>query len=143
MIKIIKIAKKITDALIVPVMEKQDEYMKDHILTPNPNDWRDDRSWRQIKWKEKNFQIHSLEMNSMKKLNKTYLRQAELLKKNGSLIEPEENKELVYMLRNSFEKEFEKNQIKKNIIKNMMRQNSSMKDYKILHKKMNLQRGGR
>ena len=43
---ILEIAKKLTNALIVPVMEKQDEYMKDHILTPNPNDWRDDRSWR-------------------------------------------------------------------------------------------------
>lgn len=46
------------------------------------------------------------------------------------------------MIRNSFEIDFERNQRKENIIKNMMRQNSSMKDYKILHKKMNLQ-GGR
>ena len=26
--------------------ERQDEYMKDHILTPNKDNWKDDRSWR-------------------------------------------------------------------------------------------------
>ena len=44
------------------------------------------------------------------------------------------------MLANSFELEFERNQRKENIIKKMMRQNSSMKDYKILQQKMNLRR---
>ena len=43
---ILEIAKSIADAFITPVMKEQDEYMKDHILTPNHNDWRDDRSWR-------------------------------------------------------------------------------------------------
>ena len=37
---------KLENVLCGQIKEKQDEYMKDHILTPNPNDWRDDRSWR-------------------------------------------------------------------------------------------------
>ena len=43
---LIKIIKKITKYLVAPIEEQQDEYMRDHILTPNHNDWRDDRSWR-------------------------------------------------------------------------------------------------
>lgn len=37
---------KIEEILFGELKKEQDEYMRDHILTPNPNDWRDDRSWR-------------------------------------------------------------------------------------------------
>ena len=43
---IIEIAKKITKCIVAPIEEQQDEYMKDHILTPNRGNWKDDRSWR-------------------------------------------------------------------------------------------------
>lgn len=43
---IIKLIKSITKMIVLPVEEEQDKYMKDHILTPNREDWRDDRSWR-------------------------------------------------------------------------------------------------
>lgn len=43
---ILKAIFKVIELIVFPVMEEQDEYMKDHILTPNHNDWRDDRNWR-------------------------------------------------------------------------------------------------
>lgn len=43
---ILKLVKKIVKLLVLPIEEQQDEYMRNHILTPNHNDWRDDRSWR-------------------------------------------------------------------------------------------------
>lgn len=43
---IIKLIKSIMKMIILPVEEEQDKYMRDHILTPNNNDWKDDRSWR-------------------------------------------------------------------------------------------------
>ena len=44
------------------------------------------------------------------------------------------------MQRNSFEIQSENKERKEQIIKQMMRQNSSMKDYKILQQKMALRR---
>lgn len=41
-----RLVRKIVKLLILPIEEEQDKYMKDHILTPNHNDWKDDRSWR-------------------------------------------------------------------------------------------------
>lgn len=43
---ILKIVQKIVKLLVLPIEEEQDEYMKDHILTPNRDNWKDDRSWR-------------------------------------------------------------------------------------------------
>lgn len=37
---------KLENIFCEQIKEEQDEYMKNHILNPNPNDWRDDRSWR-------------------------------------------------------------------------------------------------
>ena len=39
---------EILEEILFGALKKaQDEYMKDHILNPNPEkDWRDDRSWR-------------------------------------------------------------------------------------------------
>lgn len=43
---IIKLIKSITKMIVLPVEEEQDKYMRDHILTPNSKNWKDDRSWR-------------------------------------------------------------------------------------------------
>lgn len=43
---ILRLVKKITKLLVLPIEEQQDKYMRDHILNPNQNDWKDDRSWR-------------------------------------------------------------------------------------------------
>ena len=43
---ILKIVQKIVKLLVLPIEEEQDEYMKDHILTPNRDNWKDDRSGR-------------------------------------------------------------------------------------------------
>lgn len=42
---ILKLVQRIVELLVLPIKEEQDEYMKDHILSPS-DDWRDDRTWR-------------------------------------------------------------------------------------------------
>lgn len=39
--------KILEEILLGSIKRAQDEYMKDHILNPDPkNNWKDDRSWR-------------------------------------------------------------------------------------------------
>lgn len=46
MISLTFLVKEIVELILAPIKEEQDEYMKSHILSPNNNDWRDDRTWR-------------------------------------------------------------------------------------------------